>query len=100
MNSTKPHDWYGSFTLLPLLLLLLLLPYSLNLRILLSLLIHRPWLDRRFACHMLGTALGNADHGRPQHPLTDRIAGLHDLDHRVGRHLRIGHLEHRLVEIR
>ncbi len=48
----------------------------------------------------LRAALGDADHGRTQHAVADLVTGLHDLDHRVVRHLGIGHFEHRLVEIR
>src|SRR5690606_30137477 len=48
----------------------------------------------------LGSALGNAHHGRPQHAIADHITRLHDLHDRVGRNLWVGNLEHGLVEMR
>ena len=54
----------------------------------------------RIVGSLLRPALGDPDHCRTEHALAYRIAGLHDLDHRVGGHIRIWHLEHRLVEIR
>ncbi|EGE55817.1 hypothetical protein RHECNPAF_850056 [Rhizobium etli CNPAF512] len=53
-----------------------------------------------FGFGRLRAALGDTDHGRAQHALADGEACLHDLDDRVVRHLRVRHLEHRLMEIR
>src|SRR6476646_8269488 len=49
---------------------------------------------------LLRAALGDADEGGAQDPVADDVARLHDLDDGPGRHLRLRHLEHRLMPVR
>ena len=48
----------------------------------------------------LRPALGDADHGRAQHPVGNDVTGLDDLHHGGVGNVRVGHFEHGLMEIR
>ena len=55
----------------------------------------RCWRSRRH----FRAALRHPDQSRPQHPLADHVAGLHHLHDAAGRHRRVGHFEHGLMQI-